>query len=306
MRDHFIDWTGSDFSPTSEYKGAKGYSGNNDELEIDVFLYSVNGNAGGFILEFENAPPIAIRDKIDFTFEVVEFYTGLSALTWMGDNWPTSPGELNSTDEKTVHGEVILAIEYPKGYSSPRYKVSLFDKKFVLEEDRASGEVVDEITETPTALPPTATSESAEINEGDDGRVGVSVSKVEIPGDLPEEFGLPDVKEGHNYVSISIIVTKIEGVHLLNIFGFEHEEPILHDNAGQTYTPRYSHLEGIELKDITNLTGSYEVIEGAKVYFVFEIIEGMEPEILDLIYSYQDTWDDNLPQIRGEITIKLQ
>ena len=299
MMDQFEDWTGSDFIPASDYQVANGYSGQHKELEIDMFLYSVNGNAVGFMLKFENAPPVEIREKIDFTFKAMDQYIGLSALTWMGDNWPASKGETVTTEQETEHGVAILSIEFLEDASSLTYEVSLFDKGFISGDISTSDKVMEEPTATATEFHSTSEPDTIGENEEFDGRVGISVTKVDIPGDLPEENGLPDAEAGFTYVSIYLTVTKIEGVHLLNIPFYEKEEPYLLDDEGQSYPPKFSKIVGVKFKDLKDLRSDYEIIEGAQLYLVFGIIEGRIPVKLNLLYGYQYTWDDSLPQNRG-------
>jgi hypothetical protein len=158
-------------------------------------------------------------------------------------------------------------------------------------------------TATPTKVPPTPTNEPILPNELFDGRIGISVIKVEATRDVSDDYGLPNASEDNVYVSIHLNINRIEGVHLTDIYGYEKEESILYDDEGQSYTSVFGKFTGISFKDPNNITGSYEFIEGAEGVLIYEIPEDREPAILDLIYTYQESLDDDSSKKRGEMTI---
>jgi hypothetical protein len=314
MRGHFEDWTGSDFKFFSELRGAKVYSGNYKDLEMEVFLYDIAGNAVGYALRFVQTPTIEVRDQIDFIFNIYDFYLGLDALLWIGENWPTVPGESNITQEKTIFGDVIMVLKYLEGYTSPTYIVGLWDKNYTLEEESIDSEgIVDDLAsitgtniDTPTSISPTAPPADEASNEYFDERIGLSVTKVENSKDLAAEYDLPDPGEGYTYLSVHLTVNRIEEVHLSTILGFGEENPVLHDSEGQSYTLFFGKIVGIRFKDLHDITSLTEMVEGAEGVLVFKIPEGQVPASLDLIYSYRETWEEDSPKLRGELTIFLE
>ncbi|WKZ38972.1 MAG: hypothetical protein QY328_11960 [Anaerolineales bacterium] len=158
-------------------------------------------------------------------------------------------------------------------------------------------------TTTPTKIPPTLTNTPSAPDDLFDGRLGISVSKIEFTKTLPDEYDLPNAGDRDTYVSIHIAVTRIVGTHITNLVGFEKEKSILHDDKGQNYTLVYGTFKGIRFSDPTNITSSYEFIKGAEGVLVFEIPEDQKPATLDLIYTYQESLDDDSAKKRGEITI---
>lgn len=158
-------------------------------------------------------------------------------------------------------------------------------------------------TTTPTKIPPTLTNTPSAPDDLFDGRLGISVSEIEFTKTLPDEYKLPNAGDRDTYVSIHIAVTRIVGTHITNLVGFEKEKSILHDDKGQNYTLVYGTFKGIRFSDPTNITSSYEFIKGAEGVLVFEIPEDQKPATLDLIYTYQESLDDDSAKKRGEITI---
>jgi len=62
----------------------------------------------------------------------------------------------------------------------------------------------------------------------------------------------------------------------------------------------------VRFKDTHDIRSPAELIEGAEGVLVFEIPEGREPASLDLIYTYQVSWDEDFPEQRGEMTVTLE
>jgi hypothetical protein len=155
-------------------------------------------------------------------------------------------------------------------------------------------------TTTPTKLPPTSTNEPDDLF---DGRLGISVSNIEFKKSLPSEYDLPNAGDNNIYVSIQLKVTRIVGVHITNLFGYEKEKSTLYDDGGQSHSVVYGTFRGVRYSDPSNIRSSYEFVEGAEGVLVFEIPEDRKPATLDLIYTYQESLDDNSAKKRGEMTI---
>ena len=135
--------------------------------------------------------------------------------------------------------------------------------------------------------------------------IGISLREVETVEELPAEYSLPAASTGYAYLSIQLTVTRIEGVHLVNVLGFGEERPVLHDSDGQSYTLGFGTFRGVKFQDPTNITSPSELVEGAEGILVFEIPKDQEPADLNLVYTYQETWDDSSPEQRGEMTVRL-
>jgi hypothetical protein len=169
-------------------------------------------------------------------------------------------------------------------------------------------------TLTPTPIPPTAQSTRIPSTPTDepilpeeifDGRIGISVAEVEIARDLPDDYGLPTSSNDAMYASIHLTVTQIEQVHITELGGYEKENSILYDDEGQSYDLVYSTFSGIRFLNPNDIRSPYEFIEGANGVLIYEIPEDREPATLDLIYTYQENWDDDSSKKRGEMTIAL-
>lgn len=157
-------------------------------------------------------------------------------------------------------------------------------------------------TTTPTKIPPTMTNMPSAPDDLFDGRLGISVSKIELTKNLPDDYDLPDAGDINTYVSIRLTVTRIVGTHITNLVGFEREKPMLYDDEWQNYTLVYGTFKGIRFSDPSNITSSYEFIKGAEGVLIFEIPEDRKPESLQLIYTYQDNMDDAVKN-KGQMTI---
>jgi hypothetical protein len=136
--------------------------------------------------------------------------------------------------------------------------------------------------------------------------IGISVTEVETVQALPAEYNVPDASAGHAYVSVHLMVSRIEGVHLVNLLGFGEERPVLHDGDGQSYTLDLGTFKGVKFQDPGDITSPSELVEGAEGLLVFEVPEDRAPADLDLVYSYRESWEDDAPARRGEMTVPLE
>lgn len=158
-------------------------------------------------------------------------------------------------------------------------------------------------TTTPTKIPPTPTNTPSAPDDLFDGRLGISVPKIEFTKNLPDEYNLPNAGDHNTYVSIHVTVTRIAGTHITDLFGFEREKSMLYDDKGQSYTLVRGTFQGVRFKDPSNITSSYEFIEGAEGVLIFEIPEDRKPDNLQMIYTYQDNMDDDAAKNQGQMTI---
>lgn len=158
-------------------------------------------------------------------------------------------------------------------------------------------------TTTPTKLPPTPTNEPDDLF---DGRLGISVSKIELTKNLPSEYDLPNAGDNNIYVSIHLKVTRIVGVHVTNLFGYEKEKSTLYDDGGQSHSVVHGTFRGVRFSDPSNITSSYEFVEGAEGVLIFEIPEDRKPDKLQVIYTYQDSMSDNAIKSQGQMTIAFR
>jgi hypothetical protein len=158
-------------------------------------------------------------------------------------------------------------------------------------------------TSTPTKAPPTPTNEPSPPDDLFDGRLGISVSKIELTKNLPSEYDLPNADNNNIYVTIHLKVTRVVGVHITNLFGYEKERSKLHDTGGQSYALVHGTFRGVRFSDPSNITSSYEFVKGAEGVLVYKIPEDREPASLHLIYTYQESLDDNSPKNQGQMTI---
>jgi len=120
-----IPQTESGFSLVDSAGGVNTYSGKNEDLDVEIYLYESDDYFTGFSLRFQYSTSIDIREQMDFVFGMFKTYVDGTTILWMGDNWPTERGEENT---KTVEGdnrEVVVSIKYLDEGSLPKYDVSL-------------------------------------------------------------------------------------------------------------------------------------------------------------------------------------
>jgi len=153
-------------------------------------------------------------------------------------------------------------------------------------------------------------------NETSDGRVTIILDKVQrgdvLPPDIVESlstgrpsYEAPPPDAGCDFVCIYLTISRIEGVLMVDPLGYGEEGSVLLDAQGGEYEPATFSVQGIEFKDLTHLTGDYEVVEGATAFLVFEVPVQEEPSELALVYSFQETWEDESAK-RGQIDIVLR
>ena len=157
-------------------------------------------------------------------------------------------------------------------------------------------------TETTTTSPPTVTETSPP--EVFDGRIGVSVVEVTTGRVALPEYDLPAAEDGHAYLSVHVTVTRVESVLLVGFWAHENENSLIPDTAGQTYEPVFATV-GVRFTDPQDIRSPFEVVEGSEGVAVFEVPEGSRITDLTLIYSHRESWDEALPQERGEIVLAL-
>jgi hypothetical protein len=158
-------------------------------------------------------------------------------------------------------------------------------------------------TNTPTKVPPTSTNTPSAPDDLFDGRLGISVPNIEFKKSLPSEYDLPNAGDNNIYVSIHLKVTRIVGVHITNLFGYEKEKSTLYDDGGQSHSVVHGTFRGVRFSDPSNIRSSYEFIEGAEGVLIFEIPEDRKPKNLQMIYTYQDSMDDDATKNQGQMTI---
>jgi hypothetical protein len=156
----------------------------------------------------------------------------------------------------------------------------------------------------PVEVPPVA--EQPVPAEQFDGRIAVSVAKVEATRDLPAEYNLPALSGDSTYASVTLIVTRIEGVHLTNLLGYGQESSRLFDRQGQSYDLVYGTFRGLSYSDPTDIRSPSELVVGAEGILIYEIPQDRQPAVLGLVYTFRESWDDGDPEIRGEMAVALE
>jgi len=192
------------------------------------------------------------------------------------------------------------------------------EEEVVPEEEEEEEAVTEEEEETaPEEEEPPAEEEAATPgpNETSDGRVTVALDKVQrgdvLPPDIVESlttgrpsYEAPSPDAGCDFVCIYLTISRIEGVLMVDPLGYGEEGSVLLDAQGGEYEPATFSVQGIEFKDPTSLTSDYEVVEGATAFMVFEVPVQEELSELALVYSFQETWEDESAK-RGQIDIVL-
>jgi hypothetical protein len=96
------------------------------------------------------------------------------------------------------------------------------------------------------------------------------------------------------------------GVHITNLVAYEKEKSTLYDDVGESYTVVHGTFRGVRFSDPSNITSSYEFIEGAEGVLIFETPEGRKPDSLQMVYTYQNSMDDNATKDQGQMTIAFK
>jgi hypothetical protein len=158
-------------------------------------------------------------------------------------------------------------------------------------------------TKVPTKVPSTPTDKPSAPDDLFDGRLGISVSNIEFKKSQPSEYNLQNAGDNNIYVNIHLKVTRIVGVHITNLAAYEKEKSTLYDDEGQSYTIVHGTFRGVRFSDPSNITSSYEFVEGAEGVLIFEIPEDRKPDNLQMVYTYQNSMDDNATKNQGQMTI---
>jgi hypothetical protein len=161
-------------------------------------------------------------------------------------------------------------------------------------------------TNTPTKVPPTPTNTPVAPDDLFDGRLGVSLSKIDLTKNLPSEYNQPTAGDNDIYVSIHLKVTRIVGVHITDLIEYEKERSTLYDDGGQSHTFVYGTFRGVRFSDPSNIRSSFEFIKGSEGVLVYKIPEDRKPASLLLIYTYQESLADNSPKNQGQMTITFR
>lgn len=63
-------------------------------------------------------------------------------------------------------------------------------------------------------------------------------------------------------------------------------------DSGEVYSMSNGSVTGVNAIDLHDITAGYELAEGAKCIFVFEVPENTQPVSLKIIYSYKQNLED--------------
>lgn len=159
------------------------------------------------------------------------------------------------------------------------------------------------LDETPTGV--AVSTEPPGFEDIFDGRISILMTSVETTTEPIADYELPASGGGNKYIILRLTVRRIIDIHLVDILGFEEDEPTLHLADGQTYEVHYAQFTGVRFTDPTDIRSPYEFTEGSEGVLIFEIPANGTPATLRLPYSYQHTWEDETPT-RGEIEITLE
>jgi len=163
---------------------------------------------------------------------------------------------------------------------------------------------------TPTPTPPTP-----EQIGGSDGRVTITLDKIErgdiVPPDIVEALSVgrpsyepPVPAEGCDFVCIYVTIAHIENVHMVNPLGYGDERPVLLDAKSHGYEPVCAVVQGIKYLDLHDIRGPSEAVEGATGFLVFEVPKHERQAKLSFLYSFKETWEEEVAK-RGQIDLIL-
>ncbi len=165
-----------------------------------------------------------------------------------------------------------------------------------------SDEVTREEPETTPVAEPEPAPESEET-EASDSVVTIVLDRLERADTMcpdvvealsstsrPYEPPAPDT--GSDYVCVYLTITRIEDVHMVDGLGHGDEETVLVDGRGQEYEPVAGQLQGIRFMDTSDIRSPIEVVEGATVFWVFEVPKDETPSELKFVYSFKEDWGD--------------
>lgn len=137
----------------------------------------------------------------------------------------------------------------------------------------------------------------------EDERIGITLDKLERTDSYPSELKTPgqeysSAKEGYDFVFIHLTIAHIEGVHL----GLVSKETTLVDAESREYKAANAKFP-IQLKDLTDISAGYKIVEGSSGFVVFEIPEHAEPVDLKFVYPYSELGEEKT--MHGQIDIKI-
>jgi len=142
-----------------------------------------------------------------------------------------------------------------------------------------------------------------------DGRIGIILDEVQRLDAMPPEFGDspfpiasydpsdenrcfvelgggPPPREGYDYVALYLTVAQIKVEYTGYFLGANPS--ILIDAEGEEYQEKAFRLRGVNFRDLTHLTRSYELIEGTTMVLIFELPEQAKPKTLSFIYPFEE------------------
>jgi len=165
----------------------------------------------------------------------------------------------------------------------------------------------------PTDEPPPAP-EPEQIKASDDS-VTIVLDKIEradvMPDDIVEALSVgrtyqsPAPSAGCDFFCIYLTITRIENIHMIDAFGYGEEETALFNAAPQKYERIAANLKGITFLDPQNLTGSYEIVEGATAFWVFEVPKDEDPLRFEFVYTFKVTIEEETER-GGKIDIIIE
>lgn len=171
-----------------------------------------------------------------------------------------------------------------------------------------------------------------------DGRVGITIDKVERLDAMPPEFsdsphlkasyapgnegisfvewgGRPPPRDGYDYVALYLTIAHIEVEHvgycvIGGIFDREMQPSILIDAKGNRYQEKAFWSRGLRFRDQGGLTETYEIIKDTTMVLVFELPRQEEPAILEFVYPFSDSelwrgWEEKSIAEWGQIEVTL-
>ena len=143
---------------------------------------------------------------------------------------------------------------------------------------------------TPTSEPATPTSEPA--NQYSDEHVEITLDKTERMQELPEELSGGIAEQDQEFIVFYFSVTGIKSVHITNMLGSRDNPMTLVVDSGEVYSMSNGSVTGVKAIDLTNITAGYELVEGAKCIYIFEVPDNSQPVSLTILYSYKQNLDD--------------
>ena len=143
---------------------------------------------------------------------------------------------------------------------------------------------------TPTSEPATPTTKPA--NQYSDEHVEIMLDKTERMKELPEDLSGAIAEQGKEFIVFYFSVTGIKSVHITNMLGSRDNPMTLVTDSGEVYSMNNGTVTGVKAIDLTNITAGYELVEGAKCFYIFEVPENTQPVSLTLLYSYKQDLED--------------